>query len=77
VDVIFDEERIANSSCLHRNQTDIFKLREETEYVEQIEADGDGLRHDHTGTSLTGESHRSGDCDCTDNDTEYNLPDNR
>jgi hypothetical protein len=40
---------------------------------------GDELLHDHAETSRTGEGHRSGDHDCTDNDTNYNLPnaDNR
>jgi hypothetical protein len=56
-DVIFDEERNAHSSCLHRDQTDIYELQEEIEYVEEIETGGDGLLHDHTGTSQTGEGH--------------------
>jgi hypothetical protein len=50
-DVIFDEERNAHASCLHRDQTDIFELPEETEYVGEIETGGDGLLHDHSGTS--------------------------
>jgi hypothetical protein len=36
---------------------------------------GDGLLHDHAGTSRTGERHGSGDHDCTDDDTDHNLPD--
>jgi hypothetical protein len=74
-DVIFDAERNAHSSCLHGDQTDIFELPEETEYVEEIETGGDGLLHDHAGTGRTGEGHGSGDHDCTDDDTDYNLPD--
>jgi len=74
-DVIFDEERNAHSSCLHGDQTDIFKLPEETEYVDEIETGGDGLLHDHARTSRTGEGHGSGDHDCTDDDTDHNLPD--
>jgi hypothetical protein len=35
----------------------------------------DGLLHDHAGTSRTGKGHGSGDHDCTDNDTDHNLPD--
>jgi len=36
---------------------------------------GDGLIHDHAGNSRTGEGHGSRDHDCTDNDTDHNLPD--
>jgi len=75
-DVIFDEERNAHSSCLYGDQTDIFELPEETEYVEEIETGGDGLLHDHAGTSRTGEGHGSADHDCTHDDTDHNLPDN-
>jgi len=75
-DVILDEERNAHASCLQGDQTDIFELPEETEYVEEIEMGGDGLLHDRAGTSGTGEGHGSGDHDCTDDDTAYNLPDN-
>jgi len=39
------------------------------------ETGGDGLLHDHTGNSRTGEGHGNGDPDCTDDDTDYNLPD--
>jgi len=74
-DVIFDEERNAHASYLHGDQTDIFELPEQIEYVEEIETGGDGLLHDHTGTSRTGEDHGSGDHDCTDNDTGHILPD--
>jgi len=73
-DVIFDKERNAHSSCLHGDRTDIFELSEETEYVEKIETGGDGLVHDHAGTRRTGESHGSCDHDCTDDDTDHNLP---
>ena len=52
-DVICDEESSAHSPCLHGDQTDIFELPEETEYVEEIEAGGDGLLHDHAGTRRT------------------------
>lgn len=45
------------------------------EYVMEIDMGGDGLLHDHAGTCQTGAGHRSGDQDCTDNDTDYNLPD--
>jgi len=74
-DVIFDEERNAHTSCLHRDQTDIFELPEEMEYVEEIETGRDGLLYAHAGTSRTGEGHGSGDHDCTDNDRDRNLPD--
>jgi len=74
-DVIFDEESNAHASCLHGDQTDIFELPEETEYVEEIETGEDGLLHDHAGTSRTGEGHGSGNHDCTDNDTDHILPD--
>jgi len=36
---------------------------------------GDGLLHDHAGTSRTGERRGSGDHDCTDDDTVHILPD--
>jgi len=84
--VIFDEERTAHTSCLQGDQTDIFELPEETEYIEEIDSgDGflqaqnyetgvDGLLHDHPGTSQTGEGHGSDDHDCTDEDTDHNLP---
>jgi len=74
-DVIFDEERNAHSSCLPGDQTDIFELPEETEYVEEIETGGDGLLHDNAGTSQTGEGHGSGEHNCTDDDPDHNLPD--
>ena len=74
-DVISDEEKNAHSSSLHRDQRDIFELPEGTEYVEEIETGGDGLLHDHAGTSRTGEGHGSGDHDCTDDDTNRNVPD--
>jgi len=74
-DVVFDEERNAHASCLHGDQTDSFELPDETEYVEEIETGGDGLLHDHAGTSRTGEGHGSGDHDCTDDETDHNLPD--
>jgi hypothetical protein len=77
LDVIFDEERNANASCLHGYQTDILELPEEMEYEEEIETGGDGHLHDHGGTSRTGEGHGSGDYDCTDHDTDHNLPENR
>jgi len=76
-DVIFDEERNAQASCLRGDQTDIFDLPEETEYVKEIETGRDGLLYDHPGTSRTGEGHGSGDHDCTDTATHHNLPDNR
>jgi hypothetical protein len=43
------------------------------------ETGGDGLLHDQTGNSPTGECHGSGDHDCTDDDPDHNLPnaDNR
>ena len=75
-DVIFGEERNAHSSCLHGDQTDIFELPDKTEYVEEIETGGDGLLHDHAGTSRTGKGHGSGDHDCTDDYADHNLPDN-
>jgi len=86
-DVIFDEERNAHASCLQGDPTDIFELPEETEYIEEIdsgdvflqaqdyETGGDGLLHDHAGTSRTGEGHGNGDHDCTDDDADHNLPD--
>ena len=90
-DVIFDEERNAQASCLQGDQTDIFELPEETEYIEDIdsgdgflqaqdyEMGGDELLHEHAGTSRTGEGHGNGDHDWTDDDTDHNLPnaDNR
>jgi len=75
LDVILDEERNAHASCLQGDQTDIFELPEETEYVEEIETGGDGLLHDHSGTSRTGEGHGSGDHDYTDDDTDHILTD--
>jgi len=74
-DVILDEERNAHASCLHGDQTDIFELPEETEYVEEIETGGDGLLHHQAGTSRTGEGHGSCDHHCTDDDSDHNLPD--
>jgi len=74
-DVIFDEERNAHISCPHGDQTDIFEIPEEKEYIEEIEAVGDGLLHDHAGTSRPGEGHRSGDHYGTDDDTTHILPD--
>jgi hypothetical protein len=76
-DVICDKERTAHSSFLHGDQRDIFELPEDTEYVEEIETGGDGLLHDPAGSSRTGEGHQSGDYDCTDDDINHNLPDNR
>ena len=76
-DVIFDEERNAHALYLHRDQTDIFKLPEQMEHVEEIETGRDGLLYDHAGTSRTGEDHRISDHTCTDDDTDHNLPDNR
>jgi len=70
-----DKERNAHSSCLYGNQTDIFELPEETEYIEETEKDGNGLLHDNAGTTRTGEGHGSGDHDCTGDDTDHNLPD--
>jgi hypothetical protein len=75
LDVIFDEERNTQASRLHGDQTDIFELREETEYVDEIEPGGDGLVCDNAGTSRTGEGHGSGNHDRTDNDTDRILPD--
>jgi len=40
-DLIFDEERNPNASCLPGDQTDMFELPEEMEYVEEIEMGGD------------------------------------
>jgi len=74
-DVIFDEERNAHTSSLEGDQTDILELPEEKDYVKEIETGGDGLLTDHAGTSRTGEGHRCGDHDCTDNDTDHILPD--
>jgi len=74
-DAIFDQERNTLASCLHGDETDIFELPEEMEYVEEIETGGDGHLNDHPGTSRTGEGHRSGDHDCTDDDTDHILPD--
>jgi len=74
-DVIFDEERNAHASCLHGDQTAIFELPEETEYVQEIETAGEGILHDHAGTCRTGEGHGSGDHDCTDDYTDHILPD--
>jgi len=42
--------------------------------AQDIETGGDGLLHDHTGTSRTDEGHGCGDHDCTDHDTDHNLP---
>jgi hypothetical protein len=39
------------------------------------ETGGDRLLHEHAGNSRTGEGHGSGDHDCTDDDTNHNLPD--
>jgi len=74
-DVMFDKDRNAHASCLHGDQTDFFELPEETKYIQEIETGRDGLLHDHAGTSQTGEANRSGDHDCTDNDTDHILPD--
>jgi hypothetical protein len=46
-DVICDEERNVSATCLHRNETDIFKLLDEMEYVEEIARGGNGLFHHH------------------------------
>jgi len=77
LDVIFDEERNAHTSCLHGGQTDIFERPEETEYVEEIGTGRDGLLDDHAANSWTCEGDGIGDHDCTDDDTNHNLPDNR
>jgi len=45
------------------------------EVVEEIEMDRDEPCHDHAGTSRTGESHKSHDHDCTDDDRDHSLPD--
>jgi len=74
-DVIFDDARNAHASCLHWDHKDIFELPEATEYVEEIATGGDGLLHDHAGTSRTGEGHGSGDHDCTDDVKDHILPD--
>jgi hypothetical protein len=86
-DVISDAERNVHASSLQGDQTDIFELPEEMEYIEEIDSgDGflqaqddkmgtDGLLYDHAGTSRTGEGHGSGDHDCTNDDTDHNLPD--
>jgi len=42
--------------------------------VQDYETGGDGLLHDHARTSRTGECHRSGNHDGTDDDTDHNLP---
>jgi len=73
-DVIIDEQSNAHT-CLHRDQREIFEVPEEMEYVEEFETGGDGLLHDHAGTSRTGEGHKSGNHDCTENDTDPILPD--
>jgi hypothetical protein len=85
--VIFNEERNTHISCLPGDHTGIFQVTEETEYIEEIdggdgllkaqdnETRGDGLLHNHAGNSRRGEGHRSGDHDCTDDDTDHNLPD--
>ena len=39
------------------------------------ETGGDGLLHHHAGNNRTGEGHGKGDHDCTDDDTDHNLPD--
>ena len=74
-EVIFDIERNAHTLCPNGDQTDTFGLPEGTEYVDEIEMGGDGLHHDHAGMSGTGEPHGSCDHDCTDHDTDHNLPD--
>jgi len=56
-------------------RTDLHFADEGTKYVKEIENEGDGLLYDHTGTSRTGESHGSGDHECSDDDTDHNLPD--
>jgi hypothetical protein len=77
LDVIFDEERNAHLSFLHGDKTNIFDLPDETEHVKEIYTGGDRLPLAHVGTSQTGDSHRLSDHDCTDNDSDHNLPDNR
>jgi hypothetical protein len=62
-DVIFAEERNVHSPCQHGDQTDLFELPEETEYVEEIETGRYRLIYDRAGTSRTGEGHGSGDYD--------------
>jgi hypothetical protein len=63
-DVIFNEERNAHASCLYGNETNIFELPEEMEYVMEIGTGGDQLLYDHAESSRTGEGHNSGDHDC-------------
>jgi len=74
LDIIFDEERNAHATCLHGDHTDIFKLPEETEYGQEIETGADEHRDNHGETSQTGDGHRINDHNCTDDDTDHNLP---
>lgn len=86
-DVILDEKRNAYTSCLDGDQRGIFKLPEETEYIEEIdsgdgclhvqdnEMDGDGLWHDHARICRIDKGHIGGDHNYTADKTDYNLPD--
>jgi hypothetical protein len=77
----------AHTSWLPGVQTAISEPPEEPEHIEEIdsgdeflqaqdnETGGDGLLHDNAATSQTGEGHRSGNHDWTDNNTDHNLPD--
>ena len=44
-DVIFDKERNAHASCLQGDQTDIFELPEETEYIQKSTVEMDFSKH--------------------------------
>jgi hypothetical protein len=43
MDIFFDEERSAHTSCLYGDQTDIIELPEEMKYLKGIETGRDGL----------------------------------
>lgn len=72
---IFNVKRNAHISFLQADQTNIFELAEEPEYVKDIETSSDGLLHANPGNVQPGEGHRSGNHDRTHHDTDCNLPD--
>jgi hypothetical protein len=57
------------------NGDGLLQAQENETGTQDNETGGDGLLHDHAGNSRTGEGHGSGDHDCTDDDTDRNLPD--
>jgi len=70
-DVIFNDERNANSPFQHGDKTDSFEVPEQNEFHEEIVPGGDGLPHDHAGTSRAAQGNGNGDDDYTAVDTNH------